>query len=107
VSYHTHTPAEWAQMLSLAIALYGSASVPWFLLVDADLADFDPRPTLHRAHQVAVYTAGDLNRAAATIRHELAPHTTAVRHAFYSGRETARDAAALLLLLTTTPKGAL
>jgi hypothetical protein len=104
---HTHSPAEWAQMLSLAIALYSSASAPWFLLVDADLKDFDPRPALHRARQVAVYAARDLDRAVAATRHELAPQATAVRHAFYGGREMARDLAALLLLLTTTPKGAL
>jgi hypothetical protein len=105
--YHAHTLAEWAAMVCLATSGYGVLSVPYFLLVDADLKDFDPRPLLHRAHQVAVYAAGGLNRATAAVRHDLAPHAIAVRHAFYGGREVARDAAALLLLLTTTPKGAL
>ena len=46
---HTTTAAEWAQMVSLAVGLYAAASAPYFLLVDADLADFDPRPAVRRA----------------------------------------------------------
>ena len=103
----THSLAEWAQMVSLAVCLYGCYSTGYFVFVDADLADFVPRPVARRAHQLAVFAGHDLNRAVASVRHELAPTAVAVRHAAYGGRETARDAAALLILLTTTPKGAL
>lgn len=65
MSYHTHTPAEWAQMVSLAVAAYGALSVPYFLTVDADLVDFDPRPALARSHsplwQAAVDAGHDVN----------------------------------------------
>lgn len=111
MSYHAHTPAEWAQMLSLAGAAYGALSVPYFVAVDADLADFDPRPAVRRAapvvHQALVYAGHDLNRAIAATRHELAPAVAYVRHTAYSAREMARDLAALLILLATTPKGQL
>lgn len=43
--YQTHTPSEWAQMVSLAVGAYGALSVPYFVLVDADI---DPRPALVR-----------------------------------------------------------
>lgn len=48
----------------------------------------------------------DLNRAIATARHELAPAVAYVRHTAYTARETARDLAALLILLATRPNGA-
>lgn len=108
---HTHTPAEWAQMLSLAFGAYGALSVPYFLLVDADLADFDPRPALARSEsplwQAAVNAGHDVNRAIAAARHELVPAVVYVRHTAYSAREACRDLAALLILLATTPKGQL
>jgi hypothetical protein len=108
---HTHTPAEWAEMVSLAVALYAAASVPYFLLVDADRADFDPRPAARRSagvvRQGVVYAGHDLAWAAASVRHELVPAAVCVRHVVYVGRELARDIAALALLLTTSPKGAM
>lgn len=94
----THDLAEWAAFLSLGIAVHAGFSVFWFLLVDASRRDF---------HQVLVYAGYDLAWAAASIRHELSPYATPVRHAVYGGRELARDLAALLLLLTTSPKGQL
>lgn len=98
-------------MVSLAVAAYGVLSVPYFVLVDADLADLDPRPAVRRAaavaHQRAVYVSHDLLRAAASVRHELAPVAAFVWNAVFEARELARDLAALVLLLTTTPKGAL
>jgi len=103
----THTPAEWAQMVSLAVALYASASVPFFVLVDADLADFDPRPAVRHTHQLAVHVGHDLAWITASAQHELAPVAVPVRHAAYGAREVARDTAALLVLLTTSPKGTL
>lgn len=35
--YDTHTPAEWAEMASLAVGIYAAASAPYFLLVDAEV----------------------------------------------------------------------
>lgn len=92
----THSLAEWAAFLSLGVGVHAAFSVFWFLLVDASRRDF---------HQVLVYAGCDLAWAAASVRHELAPYAAPVRHAVYGGRELARDLAALLLLLTTTPKG--
>ena len=37
------SPAEWAQMTSLAVGLYAAVSVPYFLLVDAEVWAW-PRP---------------------------------------------------------------
>jgi hypothetical protein len=94
----THTPVEWAQMVSLAVALYASASVPYFLAVDADLADFDPRPALSR-----VVESGRVDLlliAVADAKYD-------ARRAVHASREVCRDVAALLILLTTSPKGAL
>lgn len=83
---HTHDLAEWASVLSLGVGVTFSCFVPWLLLVD-----FDPRPLLARAvNSEAVYP---LLREWDTARH--------------ASREAFRDAAALLLLLTTSPKGAL
>jgi len=89
-------------MVSLAVALYSSASVPFFLLVDADPADFDPRPAVRRSlesgrlvpvWQAAVHAGHDLNWA-------IASGQRAGRHSL---RETALSAAALLMLLAPAP----
>lgn len=101
--YDTHSPAEWAQMGSLAIGLYGSASAVYFLLVDADLADFDPRPLVRRALGsdagarlvVAVFNAKCDVREFAADAHV---------YARLSLREAALTGAALFTLLTTTPE---
>ncbi|MFE3031515.1 hypothetical protein ACFXKY_07690 [Streptomyces canus] len=110
MSYQAHSPAEWTQMVSLAVAAYGVLSVPYFVLVDADLADLDPRPAARRAaaavHQGAVYACHDVLRAAASVRHELAPAAAFAWNAIFEARELARDLAALLILLTTRPNGA-
>lgn len=84
--------------VSLGVSVSAAASIPFWLFVDADLADFDPRPAVRRAletgrirpaWQVAVDTGHDLNRAIATGQRV--------------GRRTALDAAvtaaALLALL--------
>jgi len=101
----THSPAEWAQMVSLAFAIWGALSVPYFIAVDADLADFNPRPALETgrlapAYQVAVHAGHDLNRAIATTQRTA--HRAAVR-ARHIPRDTAITAAALLSL--TIPTG--
>lgn len=92
----THTPAEWAEMVALAFGIWGTCSALYFLLVDADLADFDPRPALETgrlapAWQIAVHAGHDFNRTIRSLAHASA--------------EAYRDAAALLLMLTTIPTG--
>lgn len=87
----THDLAEWAAFLSLGVGVHASFSAVWFLLVDASRRDFDPRPAVRRAiNSEALYP---LLREWDTARS--------------ASREALRDAAALLLLLTTSPKGAL
>lgn len=68
--------ADVVACLSLAIGLFGASLVPFFLLVDVDFAELG--------------------------RSLRAGTAAAVRPA----REVLRDAAALLILLTTSPKGA-
>lgn len=87
----THSLDEWLAMICLAVSGYASFSAPYFLFVDAALADFDPRPAVRRlVDSEAVYVL---------LREwDIACH---------AAREAFRDAAALLLLLTTSPKGAL
>lgn len=101
--------ADWLQMLCLAVAVFEACSVPFFLLVDADPADFDPRPAARRV--VAVGRAAvsgvrpvvwDVTRSEAV--YLLLREWDTVRHTF---REFGRDVAALVLLLTTSPKGQL
>ena len=108
---HTHDLADWFAFVSLGIGIHAALSVPYFLLVESESArDFDPRPAVRRTvaavHQGAVYAGHDLNRAIAASRRHLAPYAVCVWHAVYAAREMARDAAALLILLTTSPKGA-
>lgn len=96
--YHAHSPAEWAQMLSLAAAVYGSMSVPYFLLVDADRADFDPRPLLARAIEAGQYDTALI----AVTNARLTAQAAAVR-ARHIPRDAALTVAALLSL--TIPTG--
>lgn len=105
---HTTSPAEWAEMVSLAVALYAAASVPYFLLVDADLCDFDPRPALARTTnpvwQTAVHAVRDLDWAIASGHHYAREFTRDVRSfARLSLRDYAFTATALLALLVPAP----
>lgn len=96
--YATHTLAEWFAFLLLGVGAHGALSVPYFLTVDADLADFDPRPAMSR-----VLESGRLDLlliAVADAKYD-------VREAVHASREAGRDLAALLILLTTSPKGAM
>jgi hypothetical protein len=89
---HTHDLTEWAAFLSLGIGIHGAFSTPYFLFVNAALADFDPRPALRRAIE-----SGRVD-----------PVLCAVANARCCAREKARQAAlsaAVLLLLLTAPKG--
>lgn len=77
----------------LAASLYAAVSAPYFLLVEAEVWSW-PRPLV-----------AAVDRALATV-----PGTrlvVAVSNAPAAAREFCRDAAALAILLTTSPKGAL
>jgi hypothetical protein len=97
-----------AGAVCLSVGVYAAGSVPVVLLAPADV---DLRLAVRRAvassHQAAVHAGHDLNWAAGSARHELLLAAVPVRCVAYSARELARDVAALLLLLTTSPKGAL
>lgn len=85
-----------ASAVLLAASLHAAASVPYFLLVDADRSDFRPQAlaSLPVPRLLLDTDAG-------------ARLTVAVFNAKQSARDFYRDAAALLILLTTSPKGAL
>jgi hypothetical protein len=106
VNGHAHSLAEWAAFLSLGVGFWSSCAAVVWLIADADLKDFDPRPAARRIHQGAVYVGRDLAWAVGSARHELDPVVHFVRRTAHLARETARDLAALLILLATRPNGA-
>jgi hypothetical protein len=79
----THTPAEWAAAVSLGVGAWASCASLLYLLHDAELTDFDPRPLL------------------AAVRDRLLVEIVRARHAM---RDAALTAAALLLILTVQPE---
>ena len=83
--------SDWVAFLSLGVGVHAAMSVPYFVFVDADPSDFDPRPALAR-----LVESGRVD-----------PLLVTAGPAWLAVRETARDVAALVVLLTTTPKGAL
>ena len=92
------SPAEWASFLSLGVSVHAALSVPYFVFVDADLADFDPRPAVRRARPVVWKAARS---------ESLYPLLREWGNARHSARNAVLDAVALVLLLATSPKGAL
>jgi hypothetical protein len=109
VSYQTHDLTEWAQFLSLGTGLTATGWLLWLLLFEPLLdCDLDPRPLVRRmartVHEGAVYAGNNLNRAYASAHHQLTPVAAWVWHALFTAREACRDAAALLILLTTRPE---
>jgi hypothetical protein len=82
---------EWVAAISFGIAGYGVLSVPYFLLVDADPADFDPRPALRRAIE-----SGRLDPALITVTntrhtvHEAADRVRRALHLAPASPESAR-----------------
>lgn len=96
--YATHTLAEWAAFLLLGVGAHGALSVPYFLAVDADLADFDPRPAVSR-----VLESGRLDLlliAVADAKYDVREFVTDARQlAAFSLRDAAISLAALLALL--------
>jgi hypothetical protein len=95
---HTHSLSEWAQMACLAVSGYASLSVPYFVLVDADLKDFDPRPAVSRAIEAGHYDTALI----AVTNARLTAQAAAVR-ARHIPRDAALTVAALLSL--TIPTG--
>ncbi|MGW5430413.1 hypothetical protein ACWET9_24855 [Streptomyces sp. NPDC004059] len=84
--------ADWAACLSLGASISAAVSIPFWLFVDADLADFDPRPAVRRA--VAAGRLDPLLIAVANTRHD----------AHAAIRQAAVTAAALAMLLTAAPE---
>ncbi|NUU22811.1 MAG: hypothetical protein HOV68_15060 [Streptomycetaceae bacterium] len=89
---------DWAAAISFGIAGYAVLSVPYFLLVDADPADFDPRPALRRAIESGRYDAALI--AVTNARRAARDMADRARR---TPRDTAITAAALLAL--TIPTG--
>lgn len=87
-------------MVSLSVGLYAAVSAPYFLLVEADCFAW-PRPVTAAADRVrpAVWTAV---RSAPV--YPLLREWDNARHFIC---EACRDAVALVVLLTTSPKGAM
>ncbi|MFI1728238.1 hypothetical protein ACH40E_03155 [Streptomyces acidicola] len=93
----THDLAEWAAFMSLGVSVHGAFSVPYFLFVDADLADFDPRPAVRRAIESGRLDAALI--AVTNARHTA--HDVAERARTFP-RDAAITVAALLALLTVS-----
>ncbi|MBX9392213.1 hypothetical protein K4749_01030 [Streptomyces sp. TRM72054] len=87
----TNSLSEWVAFLSLGVGFWAACAALLYLLHDASLADFDPRPALRRAHQGLVHAGHDLNRV--------------IAHAERLARRSALSAAALLLLLSAPTGG--
>lgn len=109
---HTHALAEWFAVLSLGLSLSSAASVPFWLTYDAEFSDFDPRPAARCCvHSVRVsLETGALVpawEAAIDAGHSLNWTLRHVRTALHPSVEACRDLAALLILLCTSPKGAM
>lgn len=84
-----------ASAVCLGVSAAGVVALPALLFADATAADFDPRPLLRRAHQLAVHTGHDLNRA----------YATSQRLAGHALRDAALTVAALLALLLPATGG--
>lgn len=87
-------------MVSLSVGLYAACSAPYFLLVEAEVRSW-PRPVVAAVDRVkpVVWSAA---RSASV--YPLLREWDNVRHFIC---EACRDAVALVVLLTTSPKGAM
>ena len=90
MSCHTHSPDEWAAVLSLGLVPAGLLGIA-LAFAGADAAYFDPRRPLAR-----LVESGRLD-----------PLLIAIAATRMAVRDVLLDVAALVLLLTTRPKGAL
>lgn len=99
------SPAVWAEMSSLAVALYATPSVPYFLLVDAEVWAW-PRPVTAAVDAVRPAVQRTADRLLVTVTNaRLDAREMAAEARVYvrlSLREAAVTAAALLALLTIT-----
>lgn len=101
-------------MVSLSVGLYAAVSAPYFLLVEAEVWAW-PRPVtaavgrarssletgrLELLWQAAIHVGHDVNWA-------IGSGQRSARQTCHASREACRDAVALLILLTTSPKGAM
>lgn len=80
-------------MVSLAVSLYAACSSPYFLFVDMEVWRW-PRPLTAAVDRVLGTVPGTRL-------------VVAVSNVPQAARDFCRDAAALALLLTTSPKGAM
>jgi hypothetical protein len=93
-----HDLAEWAAFLSLGVGVHGAFSAPYFLLVDATRADFDPRPALSR-----LVESGRVDPLLAAVANAKYDARAAAARARHVPRDAAITTAALLAL--TIPTG--
>jgi hypothetical protein len=111
---HTHDLSEWAGFLSLGLTPVGLIGLA-LAFADADAAYFDPRPAVRRAAYVLRLAVYRLRLAVHAARMALESGdwdgllnaVANVKHAVRPSAEACRDAAALLILLLTSPKGAM
>lgn len=92
------TPTEWAEALSIALMLSSTTAALFSLTVDADPADFDPRPVVRRAVE-----SGRLDPVLIAVVNTR--HTT--RETAARARQMSRNAgitAVALLMLLTAPE---
>ena len=89
-----------------SVALYASVSVPHFLLVDAEVWAW-PRPLVAVERVKPIVWDVARSEAVYPLLREWDNAKHSVSRACRPSREALRDAAALALLLTTSPKGAM
>jgi hypothetical protein len=103
---HTHDLAEWVAFLSLGIGVDAALSVPYFLLVDAEVWAW-PRPlvgVVDRARPSARVAADRVLVVVSNARFDAREMAADARlFARLSLREAALTGAALLALLTINP----
>ena len=102
MSYQTHDLSEWAAVLSLGVGVHGAFSAPYFLFVDATARDFDPRPAVRRAIE-----SGRMDSVLCAVANAKYDARAAAARARHIPRDAAITTAALLMLLSPAPKGAL
>ena len=102
---HTHTLADWLAFLCLGVSGWAWYSACLYVLVDAELADFDPRPAVRRVLDTG--HVDPLLNAVANVKFDAREAATdAWQFARLSLRDVALTMAALLALLSAPPKGA-
>jgi hypothetical protein len=106
--------AEWLSSGCLGLVAVGLIRLA-LAFADADLAYFDPRPAIYRAVYVVRWVVYRVRLAVHTARSalesgdwdDLLNAVSKVKQTLRPLAEAFRDAAALLILLTTSPKGAM